>query len=337
MRYSDILICDNDKDYVNDLIEYLMENKTNYNPMFSVTGCTDINEFKVFEGNFEYGLLGGDYYKYFNEESSKAKINKSFLLTEEPVDITETETFFKYQSMEKLDSILCVNKAWPNVDQELKMYGIYSPSKHELSLEFSLCVCKKLSLNSNLIFIDLSEVGILHRLLEIDIEEDLLDAIYMLENDENLDLGKYIYSFEGFSVFAPVLTPAQLPYISGNQWMRLFERIKENGYRQIVINFGVLCQGFSELVGMSEKLMVLEKAGEYYSIFEKEFMEYINKLGLNNKIISLKLPFTAANFSMRGFSLDSLMSGKMMEYVDEALKGNKLDAGCKTADQATGC
>lgn len=323
MNSRGIIICDKDKDYCMALTSFLMA-KTLEDKGMMITGISETERITGVKGDYEIGLVSEDFLDALGE-NPKIRIEQLMILREKKEDCLESD-FFKYQNMSSV--IASLNRKIPvklDVNKEakdsVKMIGLYSPAKHELTLPYALCVCKSLGEKSETLFVDLSEIGILPKITGRVYEEDLIDLIYTLENGGLSDgITSYIKEYEGIYLLSPVSSPSQFSYISPAQWKSLFGKIKESGFRNIVVLFGNLIQGFSEMARDFSKIYIIKKPGDYYAVAESVFSDFMEALGMSEICEEVILPLSVSSGSKGGFRLGGLLAGKLREFADSKME-----------------
>lgn len=313
---STILVCDEDKEYVKAITAYLMSlNHTNRRLV--VTGISEEENLTALSEHFDI-VLASESMKESIESKEQVKRDVLFTLKESREDLQEKD-FYKYQCMDTLVSILFPSiymERLPDSKDGAFITGIYAPSKHELALPYALCLCRELSKEKETLFIDLSEIGVLPSIVGSSTNEDLIDLIFMLENQGfKGDIGNFITEYEGVYLLSSSSSPSQFSYITPAQWKNLFEKIKESGFKNIVVLFGNLVQGFSELAGELKNLVVIKKPGEYFSLAEGMFMDFMENLGLKNLCREVSVPLSISGTLQGPFRMGSLINGKLREYV----------------------
>lgn len=313
---STILVCDKDKNYVKAITAFLMA-LNHPNRRFVVTGISEDESLSSLSGHFD-GILASEDMKDLIESCEQIKSEMILTLKETKEDLKEDD-FYKYQCMDTLVSLL-----FPGIHREYLgdskedsfITGIYAPSKHELALPYALCLCRELSREKETLFIDLSEIGILSSIMGSTPNEDLIDLIFMLENRGfKGEIGNYITEYEGVYLLASSSSPSQFSYITPAQWKTLFLKIKESGFKNIVVLFGNLVQGFSDLAGELKNLVVIKKPGEYFALAEGMFMDFMEKLGLRNLCREVSIPLSISGSLQGPFRMGGLINGKLREYV----------------------
>lgn len=322
MKTTNVLICDEDKAYVGAVVGYLMGKEAEGRIGISAVGISDPKAFNSISGVYDFAVFSESFFEIYSEKKEQLLIRRVMVFSENPDDKDLEDVFYKYTNMDLLFGLINGEKRRADagnisgVQNNFRIIGIYSPGRHELSLPFSLCLSKHLSNRNDVLFLDLSEIGILSKLMGKPFGEDLIDVIYLLENgDFGGGIEKYIYPYEGFNILSPVSTPSQLSYVTVEQWMMLLGKIRENGFRNLVILFGNLVQGFSEIASNIQEFLVIKKHGDFYAIADNTFMDFMDKLGLGNKCREVYLPLSAANLTSGGFRLESLINGRLMEQV----------------------
>ena len=328
-----VLIWDTDKSYGNALSEYLADRLSGSISKAVITNIGGKEELYKQKGSFDFAVVNIQCIGYFEGENLGFKIKNKIVLTEEREAAAEGG-FYKYQSMkpllEKISQELRVDFSLDS-GKETEMYGIYAPMGMPLSLPIALCFTKFIGIKSDTVFLDLSEVSLLRDLVNFEITKDLIDVLYMLENNEIDSLTKYIVEEEGIYIMPPCLTPSQLSEISGEQWKSLLESIKGCGYKNIVILFGSLVQGFTDMAVNMKKIFVVGDAGEYTALGIRSFMGLMDRLLIRDRCRELTVKSGAGLSKKIGLSWDSILRGELMEYMRINLGG---DLGARTYNQS---
>ncbi len=324
MTGVNILIWDWDSSYGNALSEYLSKELNSNISKAVITNIAKKDELNGKKVNFDFVIVNIRFAECFAEENLEFKFKNKIVLTEE-IDEDIEEGYYKYQSMKPLLAEILRELRidfFSNKGKETAIYGIYAPMGLSLSLPIGLCFAKLIGEEASTLFLDLSEVSILKDVVNFEIMTDLIDILYMMENGEIGSLGKYIMEQDGIYFLPPCLTPSQLSGISQGQWKALLEAIQECGYKNIVILFGSLIQGFADMAVNMKRVFVLGGMGEYAAFGMREFMLLMERLFIEDRCRELRVNLDVGSFGKAGISLESIFQGRLMEYVRTSLGGD---------------
>lgn len=320
MKNKRILIYGEKSEYTEALCQYLISRDSKNKMGYTVVRATGANDIHGEKESFDFVIK--------NESDCDDKKSPDICCKEKTIIISEDEDnrqkdgfFYKYQSMEVL--LECIGRERTENTRNVaigktRIIGIYSPVFHELAEPFALSLCNCLSEHGEVILVDLWEISILEKLMESGFEGDLIDLLYSIEsgmNPERYQVEPYIKEFEGFNILAPISSPSQIAYIDEQSWMDLIELLTGCGYSHVVVLFGGLVKGMNELLGLTDKLVVLGKEGDYYRMMEDVFMDYLGNLDLLTKAVKVHLPLSANNLKGGSYRLESLINGHMKDFI----------------------
>lgn len=309
MSVSNILICDEDKEYLDAMTEYFLSSKHGgYINIFTYNNpyayAEEIKEFDV-------GLLSESFLKI----ERKCQLQRLYFLSEERIKEENDNIVFKYQSMDNLMGKV-FGRAKPQEAKEKDMIVVISPIFHELRLPFSICLCEMFSEAGEVLFLDFEQFSIVNNLVNQYPHKDLLDCLYLLENDSAKDrLGEFLVSCGNFYYLPPMHNSELINEVYANQWIKLFTLINDNSFSKVVILMDVMVQGFWEIIESCGEIVILGKTGSYYEISMRAFEELIKTHGFENKVRRVDLPMSAAGLSGENLSIDGILNGNLKEFV----------------------
>ena len=321
MDYFRVLVCDEDISYVKSLCRFMAWTKEE----IRVSAYTDVSDFLNSEGEYDLGLLGRAFILAYKKEGSDIKLNRLMYLCDEMSDkIDDIEPLYKFQSMntflEKIYSAI-------RQDDVMKMLsgmqikrgssiGIFSPIWHDLRLPFSMALTKAKNNNGRALFVDLETISILPELLGRDMENDLLDLLYLMEtsDDASFTLEEYVSYFEGIALLPPMRNPGRIAEITAEEWERLFSTAEKNGY-QLVILMDQMLQGFEQVISSMKELIILGRPEDYYRKSQKKCMTYL--MGIKNppELQEVILPMSASNLVDGTYEFGQLLEGNLGSFV----------------------
>ena len=258
-------------------------------------------------------------------------IKKKYLLSENHENEEVQNQIYKYQAIDKiLTQIVELNSSSKNVkgvnksEINSKIVGVYSPDAHELQLPFSMALSKSIG-QSNVLFIDLEETSILPELIDVANGENMMDLLYEISTENDVELDKYIHQYMGFDYIEPFMNPNEITEIDEETWNAFFEKIKNLNYEYVVVLFGRTINGFSKVLENVRQLYVLGKAGDYYQKCQNKFLEYLNRIGYAGEMTKVILPMSATNLTEGTYCIGELLQGNLGLFVKKLLYSEVSD------------
>ena len=322
-----ILICDEDTAYVRSLCRYMAWSKDE----IGVSAYTDIQEFLNSDGMYDLGLLAGPFLDVYEKERPDVRMNRIFYLCDEMgEDEGDVERLYKFQSMDCF-----MDKIFAAIRQEdvMKMMsgmrvekgsaiGVFSPIWHDLRLPFSMALTKAVNRGGKALFVDLETISILPELLGREVEEDLLDLLYLMEtSDESaFMLEEFIYYYDGIALLPPMRSPGRVGDVTRSQWEKLFSVAQGNGY-QLVVLMDQMLQGFEEIVGGMRQLILLGRPEDYYKKSQRKCMAYLSGIENPPDIEEVLLPMSASGLADGTYEFGQLLEGNLGSFVKREFAG----------------
>lgn len=321
MKQMSVVLCDSDETYLQAFAAYLAA----HIPWMSIVSYTEESAFLQDEREYGIGILSGSFLQVM-EFSGRENIREKLYLCDDAVleEYRHLPMVYKYQSMDVVVEMLDkIRQRRPEGQAgscylgETQVYGIYSPISHELQLPFSLALSRELSKQGRVLFLDLEELSIMPQLIERDWDRNLLDALYVMEGTggEKMDMSPFICQFMGVDYIPPFESPEDISGVKREQWQKFFRSLGGMPYRYIVVLFGRAVDGFREMAGCCQKLLLLNKPGDFYQKSQRCFMDYADKAGLDSEITPVQLPMSAGNLSDGAYLLEELIQGNLGGYV----------------------
>lgn len=326
MTKNSVVVCDGDEQYVQAFTGYLAE----HIPDIDIYFFTEESEYLNCEKNFDIGILGKDYLS-ITEFSKKESIREKFYLCDENIaaEYEHLPMVYKYQSMEIVEEMLKrllrkeEESRWKGrKNRKTKIFGIYSPISHELSMPFGLSLCQVFREQGRVLFLDIEELSIMSDMTRQKSNNSLMDFMYMLLQEKMPSVEDYTNSFMGIDYLSPFTNPEEINDIREEQWNELMQQVLSAGYDTVVILFGRTIQGFRRMVLLCDELFVLGKPGDYYRMSQSRFLEFAKREYGETELKEVNLPMSAGNLVEGAYAMEELIQGNLGLFVRKLLQNN---------------
>lgn len=279
------VICDVQEEYIDHLFQILSEQMTG---AYQFQLFHDPEQMVEFAGQTDPGIL------LIGEECIKEiqypfKICKKFILTETPKQQTEREEIpvFRYQSAGQIINIIengiresgspesgrsweqkipdgrtaVQKKSRERIRDEPQirgMIGVYSPVHRIGKTRFAMRLGRKMAMQVPVLYLNLEGYSGGSHYFPEDTSHDLGDLIYCLKQ-ERTDYGLKISSMTGqygnMDYIMPMENESDLRAISGEEWIRLFDRILEKCiYEILILDLGDCINGLYDILKNCERV-----------------------------------------------------------------------------------
>ncbi len=329
MTENHIAVCDGDQAYVQAFASYLMEHVENA----TISSFTSQEAFLASDQKYKVGIMSRDFLGVQEFSGDRTQVEEKFYLCDENIapEYEHLPMVYKYQSMEIVEDMIrrVLSSQTPakrrfRRDDRTKFIGIYSPISHELSMPFALSLCQVLRESGSVLFLDLEELSILNRMIGRNTDRCLMDLLYMIMQDGQLNIRDYTCSFMGIDLISPFSSPEEIGEIAADVWLQLFEALMGSGYDSVVVLFGRLPQGFKQLVELCSELLVLGKPGDYYGKSQERFLGYLEDNHFEVPTKSVMLPMSAGNLVDGTYAMEELIQGNLGMFVRKMLRDGSL-------------
>ena len=321
MGHFRVLVCDDDASYVRSLSRFMAWTKDE----IRVSAYTDVEEFLNSDGIYDLGILGRKFLEAYDRERPDIQLNRVLYLCEEKgEDEGDVEHLYKFQSMDCfMDKIYAAIRqndvmhmlSGMKVDRGSSI-GVFSPIWHDLRLPFSMALTKTKNADGKALFVDLETISILPELLGRQMDQDLLDLLYLMETEDesSFALEEFVFYYDGIALLPPMRSPGRIGEITGEQWKKLFSTAEKNGYK-LVILMDQMLQGFEEIVGGMEELVLLGRPEDYYRKSQAKCMTYLSGIDNPPKLQEVLLPMSASGLSDGTYEFGQLLEGNLGSFV----------------------
>lgn len=206
-----------------------------------------------------------------------------------------------------------------------KVICVLSPSRHELQMLYSMCLCKELSVNQRVLYINLCSNSGFASLFH-DSEEKNLEDLFCDIDSEGFSLDSYVRKDQGVSFIAPSKRPEMLWEVDENLFSGFLTALENSSYEVVIIDLESYFPEYFRLLKECEEIIVLGKEGFLSEYCKKEYLENLSlHLGeaCLGKIKEVVLPLNSVGIWESQFLLDDLFRGNLGDYVRKGLDNNE--------------
>lgn len=318
-----IIICDEDKAYVEALSRYLL----GCDPELKIHTFTEVEAFQV-DAEYGVGLLSKHFLERYEEIKSSEMIHHVLYMTDGAGEVYgDYRTIYKFQSMDKFRKIL-VQEQWqiktPVPEEktgDTKFIGIYSPMSHELLLPFTLLLASQYAKSGRTLLVDMQENSMITSLLQLKEGKTLIDYIYYLESEKQKrirmevspskqramgEIENYTEVYEDIEILPPVRIPSEIAYVTSTEWSDLISGIRGEQYETVLLLFDRVHCGFEQMLLECNQLILVGKQGGFYKSREEKLLTFLKVRGLDKITKQIYLPIAVdpigEEHQMEGFN-----------------------------------
>ena len=315
MRTSKVLLCDDDMEYTDALIGFLMDSKVD----ISISICTGPDRVQA-DPDVAAVILGSGFEGCGLHEIGIMKQELPVIrLAQKEVSEKERKgevSINRYGAMDSLISTLMsvMGKEKKQGASHMHMTGVYSPARHDLQLPVAMSICSILSQEGKkVVFLDLEELSILSDLT--DDNDDLLDYLYLMESGRGERISEHLRYCEGFAYLPSMKDPSEIAYMNEKHWIGLLERIAEMDFDECVILFDHFLQGMESVIGRLDDLVLLTREGDYYEKSVRRLEEHLRTRDMDVNLKRLELSMNASRLNDGSYNLSSILQGNLGQSV----------------------
>lgn len=234
MKKSIFAVCDLDASYACNLMEYLKEKRST---PFEVQAFTNVESLQNFTKNHEIEILLISTRAMCNEIRD-LPVNRTIILSEgeQIQDLEEYPFVYKYQSSDQLISEVMEHYVvgrpqtyiYPRSMNATKLLAVYSPIGRTRKTSFALALGEILAENKKVLYMNFEEFSGFEWLFQASYRSDLSDLIYFARQKEGgliYKLNSMIQTFHELQYIPPVVSPADIRDVTGEEWLELIQEI----------------------------------------------------------------------------------------------------------------
>jgi len=292
MSKTKLAVCIGDAVYQNRFVKCLINH---YQSQFEVSIFSDVSEIATQDAQEYEVIIVGDCDKEGLELLRHRGENILYLSEEQREMNACTEHVIcveKYQEVYKIvDSIeqftgKILHRAEQNEEKERQVIGVFSLEREEKQLPFAATLCSVCSENAPVLLINMQPYSYLENIKEYWGDGRMQETLEMEDLMAVATTGVYtkgrllagIGREQNWEYVHSVRNPESLAEGSSEIYRAMINILSEElGYKTIVINFGSMFSGMTELMGTCDSFFLLVAKEEQVSWREEIFVEVIKK------------------------------------------------------------
>ena len=231
----------------------------------------------------------------------------------------------KYQKasdiVSELKRMLSINETCDNFDKG-KLIGIVNPACHELHMLYSMCLCKEVSIRQKSLYVSLYSNSGLSLLFCEDEETDMEDLLADLVAG-NVELERYVRTFQGVSFIPPIKRPEVLHEIDTDLMRKFIMTLQESSYEKIIVDIDGMFPECYQLLDKCEYITILCKEDALSDCCVEEYLanlrRHLSDDSMNhcNKVM---LPLNGTGIMRSEFMMDELYRGNLGNFIRHNLE-----------------
>lgn len=269
MKKNIIAVCDSDTDYACNFTEYLNNKKK---LPFRAEAFTDVEKFYDSVGSQPPPMLLIAQKDVDDRIQQIEQENIVVLSDEKEEKRSPYKCIYKYQSAESVIKEVVeyyTEKSqvsfYSDVQQGMKIVGIYSPSDLCANSLFALTAAQILGEEKSVLYISMEDFAGLEQLFLQEYEKNLTDFFFALRcKKENLwEEAEGIIRQQGdMDYLPPVESPEDIKSIPFSHWSNLFEMAKKSGrYHLLILNISSAVDELFSVLNLCSEIYVPVKPG----------------------------------------------------------------------------
>lgn len=303
MSEKNIVICDQEIKYAQNLMENIMERKEF---AVKVYVCSTWENVEMLSKETMIHILIVD--------ENCAKKDRSAVQAEQTVVLTtgsNTETYpnekcvYKYQCVDQILSDILetyFEKTKENMMKSLKkksvkLFAIYSPIHRAGKTRLAVTLGKEMAKTRKTLYLNLEEYFGFGGMFEKTDSGNLGDVLYYTKQENHnfgIRLGMMVKTIEELEYIPPMPVSRDLKEVAWEEWENLLKQIVENSlYEAILLDIGESVQGLFEMLGLCDRIYmpILEDSVSQGKL--RQYEETLQKMQLDSlrgKTITLVVP-----------------------------------------------
>lgn len=319
MSDKNLVICDREFQYANNLMENIAERKE---LAVKAYACTAWENVKAFSKEKKIDILIVDE-TCAKKDRKEVEAETIFVLTTGGcVDLRQEEkSIYKYQCVDEiLSEIFEIYFEKTNEGmlkrvkkKNFKIAGVYSPVHRAGKTTFALAFGKELAKQQKVLYLNLEEFAGFGERFQREEGRNLGDVLYYARQEEGslgVRLSMMVKSMGELDYIPPIPMSRDLKEVTEEEWEHLIQQIAENSiYEMILLDLGESIQGLFQILQLCDKIYMPVLEDQVSQEKLRQYEENMEKMGMEeimNKTIQFVIP------------------EKTGEYVRRLIKGDKV-------------
>ena len=312
---------DPETEYVQKLGAYIMLNEREN---LEAHLYTDVEKLLLNLENLDVVLVPEDLAVIENESKVVRLVERKNFQIEKQV--------LKYQKVSKLldeiKRLFSIDAV--NVDRDKsKIICVSSPARHELQMLYSMCLCKELSINARILYINFCSNSGFLSLFQNGTEKNLEDLFSEI-NEESFLLDDFVQKDQGVSFIAPSRRPELFWEIDTELFSAFLNSVENSSFNIVVMDVESFFPEYYHLIEKCDELILLGKEGFLSEYCRQEYLDNL-KLHLGeerlDKVNDVILPLNSVGIWESQFLLDDLFRGNLGDFVRKGLEKDERPCG----------
>lgn len=257
-------ICDLDRLYVKNLVQYINKRQTLPLQMQAFTSPELLKEYAA-KHEIELLLISTE---AMDEEITRLPIGKIVLLTEDGMlEIKGFPTVNRYQASGNLVREVMQHYGTGNMAVALaaaklvttRLIGVYSPIKRCGKTSFALALGEAYAGKSRVLYVNMEDFSGFREMLQRDYRMDISDLLYFYREEKESAIVRAEQIAEklgGMEYLPPALCPTDLRAVRTDEWREWLLLLLQSKYDVIIIEPGEMVEGVEEILSLCDKIYV---------------------------------------------------------------------------------
>lgn len=347
MKQKIFAICDMEEAYALRMAEYMLEK---IRIPYAVHLFTKVEELERFleQEEIEILLIAESALELLRMEYVRRQVAQMFVLQES--DLREDDGqdkdgqkrdgrendhaamyISKFQSPERILSVLIESAkgltdwsgAETQIQEDVKLIGIYSPVKRCLQTSFALTMGQILAREHKVLYFNFENYSGFGRMLGREFATDVSDVLYYFRCDQEklaLHLPAIIQNINGLDYIPPMQSQMQMWETEGAQWIELCRRIARIGqYDYIILDLDDGMNGLFDLLGACFRIYTITRE-DSFAVAKLSQYEQILKFheleDIADKTVKCRFPI----FKEVPVNLELMTHGELAGYVKAIIR-----------------
>lgn len=321
-------VCDTDRLYVKNLIQYINSRQNIPLKLQAFTSTELLKEYAA-QNSIELLLISTE---AMDEEIAGLPIGKIVLLTEDgALGVKGFPTVNRYQAsgnlvQEVMQYYGTGNLAVAYAAAKLattQIIGIYSPIKRCGKTTFALALGEEYAKNKHVLYINLEDFSGFRALFNREYRMDISDLLYFYREEKQGMLNRVEEIAERLHFLyylPPAMCPADMKSVQPEEWREWFLLLMQSKYEVIIVEPGECIYGLEEILALCNKIYMPILEDKISLAKLKEYEDYLLLSGwesLNNKI--QKQPMVVDREEEKGI-LEYMESEEMRRIIEKILR-----------------
>lgn len=336
MKKSILAICDVEKLYAYNFMEYINQKRSVPFEIQAFTNVDSLLEFGVRE-SIDVLLISDK--AMCDQVKELTEAGKIIILSEGVHDpqLDQYPSVYKYQSSERViqEVMECYGEEVLAADgpsasgRQLEFLGVYSPLGRVLKTSFALTLGQILARDQAVLYINMEEFAGFEALFHRRFEHTLSNLLYYIRQENRhavYQLSSMAESVNNLDFLPPVATPLDIWETAFDDWDQLFQELAAHSvYEVVILDMGQGVDKWYRLLERCKKVYmpVLDDAISQGKIEQFErLLSMWNQQELLDKIQKIKPPFHSSYGDGADY-VEQLVWSQLGDYVRSVLRGEQ--------------